>query len=77
MPKAERVVYGLENKPPPMVKGGPTVWYLGGKVHCNGNDYRVFLNSSDRKDKKVRIGADPQESWARCLKMIEDARDVD
>ena len=76
-PKAERVVYDMDNKPPLMVKGSPTVWYLGGKVHCNGNDYRVFLKSTDRNDRKVKIGDDPQASWEKCLKMIEDARDVD
>ena len=76
-PKEERVIYDLENKPAPMVKGSPTVWYLGGKIHCNGNDYRVFLRSCDRNDHKVRVGPSPDESWQKCLKLIEEAHAED
>ena len=73
VPKKERVIYDLENKPAPMAKGSPTVWYLGGKIHCNGNDYRVFLRASDRNDRKVRVEPSPEESWQKCLKLIEEA----
>eukprot|EP00435_Cladocopium_sp_Y103_P012008 s2798_g3.t1 len=77
VPKEERVIYDLENKPAPMQKGSPTVWYLGGKIHCNGNDYRVFLRSHDRNDRKVRVQPSPEESWEKCLKLIEEAHAED
>ena len=77
VPKEERVIYDLENKPSQMVKGSPMVWYLGGKIHCNGNDYRVFLRSNDRNDRKVRVGPCPEESWQKCLKLIEEAHAED
>ena len=60
-----------------MVKGSPTVWYLGGKVHCNGNGYRVFLRPSDRNDRKVRVEPSPEESWQECLKLIKEAHAKD
>ena len=81
--KEERVIYDLQNKPPCMQPGDPTVWYLGGKIHRNGNgqDFRVFLRCKDRNDRKVKVGSSPEESWQKCLEMIEkatdDAKDVD
>ena len=77
--KRERMIYDLQNKPPCMQPGDPTVWYLGGKIHRNGNgnDFRVFLRSQDRNDRKVKVGSSPEESWQKCLEMIEKATDED
>ena len=75
-PKQDRVIYNKDNKPPTPEEGSGTVWYCSGKIHRNAKEWRVFMDCADRCDKKVKIGENPDESFRRCLTLI-DANDVD
>ena len=75
-PKQDRVIYNKDNMPPTPEEGSGTVWYCSGKIHRNAKEWRVFMDCSDRVDKKVKIGENPDESFRRCLTLI-DANDVD
>ena len=59
------------NRPPVMQLGDPTVYHEKGKIHTNAEMYRVFVRSSDRCDRKVRIGDDVEAAWDRALGIIE------
>ena len=75
--RAERTVFTEDNKPPvPEPKSG-TTWYRKGKIHRNQGGFRVFLNASDRCDKKVRITDENncEAEWQKALKMIDDSYD--
>lgn len=59
------------NRPPVMQLGDPTVYHEKGKIHRNAEMYRVFVRSSDRCDRKVRIGDDVEAAWDKALGIIE------
>ena len=61
---------GVKGKRPSMPqKGAPTTWYNGSKIHRSDRFrcWRVFIDRSDRVDKKVNWGASMKDSWARAL----------
>ena len=71
--RAEKIVFTQENRPPcPEPKSG-TTWYRKGKIHRNQGGFRVFVNASDRCDKKVKIKDenDCEAEWQKALKMID------
>ena len=73
--RAEKIVFTQENRPPcPEPKSG-TTWYRKGKIHRNQGGFRVFVNASDRCDKKVKIKDenDCEAEWQKALKMIDDS----
>ena len=75
--KAERTVFTQENPPPvPEPKSG-TTWYRKGKIHRNSGAFRIFLNSSDRCDRKVKIADEDncEAEWQKAIKMIDDSYD--
>ena len=51
-----------------MQLGDPTVYHEKGR---NAEMYRVFVRSSDRCDRKVRIGDDVEAAWDKALGIIE------
>ena len=73
--RPEKIVFTQENRPPcPEPKSG-TTWYRKGKIHRNQGGFRVFVNASDRCDKKVTIKDenDCEAEWQKALKMIDDS----
>ena len=73
--RPEKIVFTQENRPPcPEPKSGNT-WYRKGKIHRNQGGFRVFVNASDRCDKKVKIKDenDCEAEWQKALKMIDDS----
>ena len=73
--RPEKIVFTQENRPPcPKPKSG-TTWYRKGKIHRNQGGFRVFVNASDRCDKKVKIKDenDCEAEWQKALKMIDDS----
>ena len=73
--RADRKVWSKEAPPPvPAPKSG-TTYYRHGKIHRNSGAFRVFLNCSDRCDKKVKIVDEENCSaeWQRALKLIDEA----
>ena len=53
--------------------GEGTFFWQGGKVHRNDRSscWRVFINKSDRCDRKIHWKGDEQGTFERALKMIE------
>lgn len=71
LPKSERVVHPLGQRPPVMGPSDPTVYYGPGKVNRNSRHWRVFAKTTDRNDRAIKIG-DEQVSWIKCLEHIEE-----
>ena len=59
------------NRPPVMQLGDCTVYHEKGKIHRNSDCYRVFKRTSDRCDRKVKIGDDIEAAWEKALGIIE------
>lgn len=71
--KVDRKVYRLGDALPGVpAQGDPTAWYRAGKIHRNSGCFRVFLRSSDRCDKKIKItDGNEQEAWEKALGLID------
>jgi hypothetical protein len=65
---------GASELPNPPVPWNGTFFWLEGKVHRNpaATCWRVFINKSDRNDKKVKFGDDEVASFHKALRLIED-----
>ena len=65
---------GASELPNPPVPWNGTFFWLEGKVHRNpaATCWRVFINKSDRNDKKVKFGDDEIASFHKALRLIED-----
>eukprot|EP00435_Cladocopium_sp_Y103_P031794 s4057_g8.t1 len=78
-PKAKSVAkatFKEASKRPSMIpKGGPTCFYLTGKIHRSdtGSCWRVFRHRSDRCDLKVNWKGSPATAWDRACSVIEEA----
>eukprot|EP00438_Fugacium_kawagutii_P034107 Skav208657 [mRNA] locus=scaffold357:35393:37081:- [translate_table: standard] len=70
LPKSERVVHPLGQRPDVMGPTDPTVYYGPGKINRNAKQWRVFAKVTDRNDKAIKID-DEQVSWIKCLEHIE------
>ena len=60
-------------KPSPPKAGEGTVFYKSGKIHRNDRSscWRVFINKSDRNDKKVYWKGSEADSFKRALALID------
>lgn len=58
----------------PKKQGEPAVHYNGGKILRSDTQkcWRVFLNASDKPDKKVKFNNNPAKAWAAAMRMIDD-----
>ena len=60
-------------RPPPIPQGGPTCYYLQGKIHRSDSSqsWRTFKKASDRCDTKIAWKGNPKAAWERALDLIE------
>ena len=60
-------------RPPPIPAGGPTCYYLQGKIHRSDSSqsWRTFKKAGDRCDTKINWKGNPKAAWERALDLIE------
>ena len=60
-------------RPPPIPQGGPTCYYLQGKIHRSDSSqsWRTFKKAGDRCDTKIAWKGNPKAAWERALDLIE------
>ena len=72
---AKATLKGASKRPSMIPKGGPTCYYLTGKIHRSDTStcWRVFRHSSGRCDLKVNWKGSPSTAWDRACSVIEEA----
>ena len=70
--KKPRKDLGAKPSPPEPWQG--TFFWGSGKVHKNpsSSNWRAFVEKSDKKDRKVKLGEDQTASFHRALEIIEE-----
>ena len=56
-------------RPPMTLPPAATLWWGAGKVHTSQKEqaWRVFLRTTDRVDRKIKFGPNPEERWNNIL----------
>ena len=68
-PKSRPAPHPLGQRPPTPEEPVGTTWYGPGRINRNGGHWRVFVVNTDRCDRKIRIGEDPDASFAKALSL--------